>query len=144
MRWNKLPRTLRRAAVAAGTLVFLTGSNYCLLAALGGAEMACFASPAASSTHAGMSRCGHAMPVKGSHKAVPHTTSPCCVTAVPASKPQAERGDVVTPLRMHVHIAGPAILVLAPSLRVPRDSDESPPARFDPPAGLLGRAPPLA
>ncbi|TMQ64446.1 MAG: hypothetical protein E6K78_09170 [Candidatus Eisenbacteria bacterium] len=138
MRWNRLPRTLRRTAAAAGALVFLCGSNYCVLAALGGAEMACLASPAAQ-THG--SHCAHAAPKAPT---APHATSPCCVTAAPVSTPQVERGDVVTPLWMHLHDTGPAFLVLAPSLRVPRDSDESPPARPDPPARHLGRAPPLA
>ncbi|HEY3215938.1 MAG TPA: protein kinase [Candidatus Eisenbacteria bacterium] len=127
----------------AAMLLFLVGSNYCLLGALGGVPMSCLSTPAAAAS-TGSSHCGHAAPAKSPQRGAAHAVSPCCVSAAPVSKPQIERGDAVTPLLLPLHPSAPAILALVPSVRAPRVSDESPPTRLDLPAQRLGRAPPLA
>ena len=133
---------MRHPTRVAATLLFLVGSNYCLLGALGGASMSCLSMPAAASTAS--SHCGHASPAKSSRGGTAHAASPCCVTAAPVSQPQIERGDAVNPLFLPLHPWAPAVLALVPSVRAPRVSDESPPTRLDLPAQRLGRAPPLA
>ena len=143
MSWNRLSLEWRRFATGSALVLFLAGSNFCLLAALGGTPMTCLASPTTSAP-AKMSHCGHPMaPVKGpgSRGAM---VSPCCLNAALVSAPQIHKADVTAPALQTLEpvvLTDPAALTAA---RAAPNPDESPPARPESAAPHYGRAPPLA
>ncbi len=132
-----------RLVACSGLLLFLGGSNFCLLAALGGMPMSCLATPVTAAAPA--SHCGHGAPAShGADRSDTGASSRCCVNLAPAPAPQPGKADALHRVALqkpHSDIAAPVVLTI---VRTPRDSDESPPLPRDVPAPSLGRAPPLS
>ncbi len=140
-------RARRTPALIASLALFLLGSNYCVLGALGGdTRMACLTVPGDASS-AAIPACHRAAPATDSHSKKP-TAKPCCCpdpVVAPAS-PVVEKADAsFTPL---AH----AVLATLISFTSPTaiDShghrpspDGQPPTRLSR-APAPARAPPLA
>jgi len=137
----------RRLASLAGALVFLAGSNYCLVAGLAGVPMSCLglAKPA---TAAPAGHCAKAAAHGGHCPAKPAGADagrlpPCCVVLVSTATPQvacpppADAAPLALALP-DVDAIAPAVACRAPI------ADESPPPLRSKPAPPSGRAPPLA
>jgi hypothetical protein len=125
----------RGVVTALALLLFLMGSNYCLVSALAGSPMACLAPPGAASEPS--SHCGHG----GSQSGTP-TASSCCVSLAPVSVPLVMKAETTaTPVALAIE---PDVAPVAER----RDGeapipDESPPSTLHPPEPSLGRSPPL-
>ena len=129
-------------SAAFGLLLFVCGSNFCLLSVLAGGSMSCLTAPGA--TTAGKSHCGHALPgPASSNHATPDSGSPCCVTIAPVQSLQIQKADAG-----EIHVALPLAEIRMESwrgdLRVGLLPEQKPPPEAPPPARVAGRAPPLA
>lgn len=139
MRARRLDRRVRVATILVALALFVGGSNYCLLAALAGTPMACFAPPGA--TPAAGSHCSHH---SGGHRGTAPAASPCCVNLAPVAAVHVAKADathvptVANPTSDPPTPAAPAVA------RHEGIADESPPPTFGFPATRLGRAPPLS
>jgi hypothetical protein len=154
MYWTRIPPTLRRAAATSAALVFVAGTQFCLLGALMGLPMACVALPAAMAKAklppCHMAAMAHPAPATPHAPASGHASpigcgdsSPCCLSAAPVHSPQVERADVTDGVVL-TGDGGTATELAADVSRARAPLAESPPPLSDPPAPSLGRAPPLA
>lgn len=147
---NVIRRRTGGAAVWSCVALFVLGSNYCLLAALGGASMACLSPPvalqqaSAAAATAPMSPCGHPMGPRN-RQGPPPQNSPCCTTALTVPVPQVVKADALYSL---LPVAPPSELMAVAAPEVERrrpHANESPPLLPSEPAKpYAGRAPPLA
>ena len=144
MRWFRSHRVPRALSSLVALALFLTGSNYCLVGALGahgGSAMACHAAPAANSASSCSSHCGHSAPARSQ---APVHTPPCCIVVTMVTTPAAEKPALVAsdaaPIAFACETQAPV-----PSVRIAFfRSDHAPPADPASRAPLSSRAPPLS
>ncbi len=124
-------------------LLFLGGSNFCLLSALSGGVMSCLSVPSATAS-APVSHCPHhPAPVRGKSDAGAKPMSPCCVTLAPVAAPQIGKADPA-PALFTPDVVADATPDPFPVVRAARAAAESPPPLPDLAALHAGRAPPLS
>jgi hypothetical protein len=125
--------------------LFLTGTNYCLVGALGShadGAMACHAAPRADSAPACGSHCDQTAPARSQ---APAHTPPCCLVATAVAAPSAEKPITCDLDWAPLAITTPAEALPAPSVhRAAVFTDPSPPATPAALAPLASRAPPLS
>ena len=145
MFWRQMDPRGRAAATAFALLLFVSGSNFCLLTVLAGGSMVCLSVPGAAGAGA-VSHCGHARDggdTRGSKAPQGTSTSPCCVNLAVAHGPQVPKADVhstpVPALTTAVSLAG----LRAPT-RFSRIPEQNPPPLPDLATRHSGRAPPLS
>ena len=137
MRTIRGPR--RWVATSIALLLFVAGSNFCVIAALAGDSMSCLAAPNAAPSES--SHCP-AHPA-GKTGATTPATSPCCTTLAPVSTVTVAKGDV-TPAAQN---ALPCEWLDRPTTVTGRTApipDESPPRLAELPAPSRERAPPIS
>ena len=145
MFWRQMDPRGRAVATVLGLLLFVSGSNFCLLTVLAGGSMVCLSVPGTASA-AAVSHCGHARAAgdTGGSKAPQGTgTSPCCVNLAPAQGPQVQKADglssPIPALTAAVTPTGPQALT-----RFSRIPEQNPPPLPDLATRHSGRAPPLS
>jgi len=140
-------RARRIPALIASLALFLLGSNYCVLGALGGdTRMACLTMPSDASS-AAVPACHRAAPATDSQSEKPAAKPSCCPDPVVApTTPVVEKADAAfTPLSEATFAT---VISLAPPTAIDRHGhrpapDGQPPTRFTH-APAPARAPPLA
>jgi hypothetical protein len=141
-----LDRSVLRALATASLAVFLIGSNYCLVGALGGG----FAdSPACHSTHVRSERsscCHGARPSRERRApAMPEHSLPCCMVAAAPIPIQIEKVDSGASMLAGMPELAPSVpSAPAATWRGLDRHGSGPPASLQSRAPLSLRAPPLA
>jgi len=140
MFWNRLDRAQRGVSAVVGLLLFLSGSNFCLLTVLSGGGMACLSVPGAAAAPTS-SHCGHGKAPAGDSSASSET-SPCCVNLARVIAPEAAKAGPAPQLfPTELFVAAPAVVSAGVTERL---IGESPPNRPDLAVHRAGRAPPLS
>jgi len=140
MFWHGMTRSGRTLFASVAMLLFLAGSNYCLLSVLAGGSMSCLTAPGASPART--SHCCHALPGSSDGSERPAAdSSPCCVTAALVAGCQiqkADAGDAFAAL-----ITAPVIAPSPAATRFGSIPERKPPPELPRAARHSGRAPPL-
>lgn len=138
----------RRSAAVAATLLFLAGTQFCLIGALAGLPMGCVGLPSsAQAADASVPPC-HRAPAPSQHSkdtrgACGEAGSPCCLSAAPVEGPAVHKSDATSSTALGVLFAAAFAAAPAPARWSPIP-DESPPPLAEPPFSSLGRSPPLS
>lgn len=138
----------RRSAAVAATLLFLAGTQFCLIGALAGLPMGCVGLPSqAQAAGSAVPPC-HQAPAdshdtKDSNGGCGDAGSPCCLSAAPVEAPAVNKSDATSSTVLGVLFAAAFAAAPAPARWVPTP-DESPPPLAEPPFLSLGRSPPLS
>jgi len=143
------PNLCRRAGSLAVLLLFVFGSEYCVVTAFatpapGRTGVRCHAMPAANAARAGAACCRERMAGHPPARPAARHDSPCCMALATVSGPQLERHELATSLSFEE----PAPLLPLPASAVPASRAVHREHRAGPlaaPAGapLALRAPPL-
>ena len=142
MFWHGMARSGRTLIASAAMLLFLGGSNYCLLSVLAGGSMSCLTAPGASTS--GTSHCGHALPASATGDESPAAdSSPCCVTAALVAGCQVHKADAGEAFAA-LAIIEPVVASSVGATRFGSIPDNKPPPELPRAARHSGRAPPLA
>ena len=138
-RASHLPRVFTSLLALA---LFLTGTNYCLVGALGArgsTAMACHAMPSTDPAPS-CSACGHAAPARSPS---PAHTAPCCIVITTVVAPSAEKPTLTELDWAPLALATPVEVIPAPAARRALAlNEQSPPADPASRAPLSSRAPP--
>lgn len=136
----------RRSAALAATLLFLAGTQFCLIGALAGLPMGCVGLPSQSKASA-LPPCHRAAAgshdSQNTHGACGDAGSPCCLSAAPVQTPAIQKSDATSVATLVAHI-DQAYALPQSATRWSPIPDESPPPLAEPAALSLGRAPPLS
>jgi hypothetical protein len=137
----------RRSAAIAATLLFLAGTQFCLIGALAGLPMGCVELPSQAHAATSVPPC-HAAPAESPDSqdtggACGDAGSPCCLSAAPVETPAVHKSDATSAATLVAPVDRAYALPL-PSARWSPTPEESPPPPAEPPAASLGRSPPLS
>lgn len=138
----------RRFAAVAATVLFLAGTQFCLIGALAGLPMGCVGLPSQAQA------ADSAVPPCHRSKADSHDTkstqgpcsdagSPCCLSAAPVEGPAVHKSDATSSSVLVTLVPATFAVPTAPARWSPTP-DESPPPLAEPPFLSLGRSPPLS
>ena len=142
MWWHGLTRSGRTLAASVATLLFLAGSNYCLITVLAGGTMSCLTAPGASAGRT--SHCCHALPGSTADAETPAgDSSPCCVTAAPVASCQVQKADAGDTF-VAVMITGSVLAAMPAATGFGSVPVQKPPPELHRASRHSGRAPPLA
>ena len=146
MFWRQMDPRGRAVATIVALLLFVSGSNFCVLSALGGGSMACLSVPGAASAGAVSHCCSHSRAPEGrSRSNVPAGTgtSSCCVNLAMAHGPEIHKAEVdsspAPSLNAAATLQGPST-----AARFVRTPEQHPPPLSDLATRHPGRAPPLS
>ena len=146
MSWRRMNPQGRAFATTVALLLFLSGSNFCLITVLAGGSMACLSAPGAGHDRMPSHCRAHARPATdpgGSRAPLGTGGSPCCVSLAMVASPQVEKAELLSGPLPELNAAS-ALRDPQASIRFTPAPEQNPPPLPDVASRHSGRAPPLS